>query len=65
MSTTLLDQTRKLLSESSQTQKQIAEGAEVNYWWFIKFAQGAIPDPGVTAVQKVHDYLMRQKQAAA
>lgn len=63
MSNNLLDQTYNLLENCEQTQREIAEGAGVNYWWFIKFAQKNLPNPTLSRVQKVHDYLAQQAAA--
>ena len=58
MSNNLLENTYKLIGESGLTQKEIAEGAGVNYWWFIKFAQKNLENPTIKPVQKVHDFLL-------
>lgn len=63
MSKSFLDNTYKLIEESGLTQRQIADGAGVSYWWYIKFAQRSITDPGVDRVQKVHDFLAARKAA--
>ena len=60
MSNNLLESTYKLIDESPLTQRQIADGAGVNYRWFIKLAQKNLPNPTVNPVQKVHDYLCAQ-----
>lgn len=59
MSKTLLGTTYTLLEQADGriTQREIAAGAGVGYWWFIKFAQRSIKDPGAIRVQKIHDYL--------
>jgi hypothetical protein len=66
MSNTLLDSTYDLLknAEGRITQREIAEGAGVGYWWFIKFAQRSIQDPGAKRVQKIHDYLIEHPSLA-
>lgn len=64
MSNNLLENTYKLIAESPLTQKQIAAGAGVNYWWFIKFAQKNLPNPGIKQVQQVHDFLSEESEAA-
>lgn len=65
MSNNLLEQTYKLLAKTDLTQREVAEGAGVNYWWYIKFAQGNLPNPTITPVQKVHDYLLAQSEDSA
>ena len=62
-SKTFLEETYELVANCGLTQRQIAEGAGVNYWWYIKFAQRSIPDPGVERVQKVHDFLKNRAAA--
>jgi hypothetical protein len=68
MSKSLLDTTYELLEAayaSGIKQREVAEGAGVGYWWFIKFSQRAIPNPTVNNVQAVHDYLARRLDQAA
>ncbi len=68
MSKSLLDSTYEMLAAAYQrgmTQRQVAEGAGVNYWWFIKFSQRAIDAPTVHNVQAVHDYLEQKLAEAA
>lgn len=60
---TLLAATRKLLTGSDETLPEIARGAGVGYEWLKKFANGAIPNPGVNAVQSLHDYLAKRRAA--
>lgn len=64
MSTNLLDRTRNLLTKTSETHREIAAGAGVSYWWFIKFAQGHINNPTIKNLQKVHNYLIERTEAA-
>lgn len=54
---TLFDCTVRLLGQSNLTYRQIAEGAAVDMNWLAKFRQGAIEEPGVHKVQRVHDFL--------
>jgi transcriptional regulator with XRE-family HTH domain len=58
----LLDRTNELMKKAanSLTQEEIANGAGVGYDWLKKFAQGAIPSPGVQKVQRVYDFLSRE-----
>jgi hypothetical protein len=68
MSKSLLDSTYDLMADAyarGLTQRQVAEGAGVGYWWFIKFSQRSIPNPTVNNVQAVHDYLIRARDRAA
>lgn len=53
----LLDRTLGLLEKTNLKQPQIAAGANVSPHWLAKFSQGLIPEPGVSKVQRVHDFL--------
>jgi transcriptional regulator with XRE-family HTH domain len=53
----LLQITYDLLDSSDLTYRQIAEGAGVDVQWFAKFKQRRIPEPGVSKVQRIHDFL--------
>lgn len=53
----LLNRTLRLIEESNLTYRQIAEGASVDMNWLAKLRQGAIEEPGVHKVQRVHDFL--------
>jgi transcriptional regulator with XRE-family HTH domain len=59
----LLTDTRQMLAQvygrgrSVLTAQEIATGAGVSRKWVEKLAQGAVTDPGVTRVQKLHDFL--------
>jgi hypothetical protein len=44
--------------EIGLTLREIAAGADVDFEWLSKFSRGVITDPGVTKVQKVHDFLL-------
>ena len=57
---TLLNETKLLLAKADESRKVIANNSGVGYDWLTKFAQGRIPDPGVTRLQKLHDYLKQQ-----
>lgn len=59
----LLERTYELLESSKLTYRQIAEGAGVDIQWFAKFKQRRIPEPGVTKVQKIHDFLSTRSSA--
>lgn len=74
MSKTLLELTQEAVTKTRQmvnaekngglTQREIADGAGVNFWWLIKFAQGSIDNPGLDAVQRLHDFLEERQSAA-
>lgn len=53
----LLARTYRLLDGLNLTYREIAEGAQVDKNWVAKFVQRAIEEPGVTKVQRVHDFL--------
>ena len=36
---------------------EIADKTGVNKWWIDRMRRGAIPDPGIRRLQKVHDYI--------
>jgi hypothetical protein len=55
--TNLLEQTRQMLSRETATHQAIADGAGVGYHWLVKFSQGRIPDPRISRIQKLHDFL--------
>lgn len=67
MAEPLLDRTHDLLASRRDdlTLVQIAEDTELDYSWLSKFAQGRIPNPGVSGVQTLHDYLERDRQRFA
>jgi len=54
----LLDKTFQLLDDTDLTYRQIAKGAAVDMNWLAKLKQGAIKEPGVQKVQRVHDFLL-------
>jgi hypothetical protein len=77
--TNLLDTTLALVSRRGElvsdatgkgmTLRELAEGAGVDFEWLSKFSRGEITDPGVSKVQRVHDFLvplipMPRKRAA-
>ena len=61
----LLENTRDLLAQArgQYTQEQIAAGSDVTLTWLQKFVRGAIPDPGVERVPRVHDFLSERVAA--
>lgn len=38
------------------TQREIADGAGLNYWWVNSFMQGRIPNPGWMKVEKLVEF---------
>lgn len=59
----LLETTKALLAARPRTLSlpMIAEASGVEREWLAKFSKGAIADPGVRKVQKLHDYLAGRK----
>ena len=59
----LLSQTREMLRQvygrgsNGLTAKEIAAGAGVGVKWLEGFVQERTKDPGVTRVQRLHDFL--------
>ena len=45
----------------TDTLQQIAVGAGVNFYWLRKFTRGEIPNPSVDRVQKLYDFLIKEK----
>lgn len=64
---TLLERTRKLLSECELPLREIADGAgePVKYEWLKKFAGEYESDPAIGRVQRLHDFLTERKSRAA
>jgi transcriptional regulator with XRE-family HTH domain len=58
----LLTEVRKLVLRSALTREQIAKGAGVERDWLNAVTQGRIRDPGVTKIQKLHDFLTAQQE---
>jgi hypothetical protein len=58
----LLERTYQLLDSSDLTYREIAEGAAVDMNWLAKFKQRAIGEPGISKVQRVHDFLTSRQQ---
>lgn len=63
----LLTKTRALLADADMSLREIAAGAgePITYEWLKKFAGDYQSDPGVTRVQRLHDFLLKQKTRAA
>jgi hypothetical protein len=53
----LHEKTLRLLKESPKSTADIANGAEVNFYWLRKYRSGGFEDPSVNRVQKVYEYL--------
>ena len=64
---TLLERTRKLLSDCDLPLREIAEqvGDPVKYEWLKKFAGDYESDPAIGRVQRLHDFLAARKNRAA
>ena len=64
----LLERTKKLLSDRLKAGAKLKEIAasskgEVEYDWLKRFANGAIEDPSVNRVQRLHDSLAGKRAA--
>ena len=55
---TLLERTYQLIDSTNQTYQQVADATGLDKNWLMKFKQRAIKEPGVSKVQKVHDFLL-------
>lgn len=54
----LLTRTKALLKQRGDlTLRQIADGAGVGHQWLRGLAYGAIKDPGITRLEKLHAFL--------
>jgi len=60
MKNTWLRTTTQMLRRSSIPMALIAVEANVELRWLYKFRDGYFNDPGVTKVQRIHDFLMKQ-----
>ncbi len=60
MDGTVLDQTYRLLDESDITLREIAVGADVNYWWLTKLKQRRFEEPGVKRIERLHRFLSQR-----
>lgn len=60
MKSTWLRTTTQMLRRSSIPMALIAVEANVELRWLYKFRDGYFNDPGVTKVQRIHDFLMKQ-----
>lgn len=65
MNESLLQRTYRLLDASDLTIREIADGAGINFHWLGKFKQKAFKDPGVTRVERLHQFLADRSDAAA
>lgn len=55
--TSLLEETRRLLKESGKPLPNIYKDTDINFFWLKKFKAGDITDPSVNTVQKLYEYL--------
>jgi transcriptional regulator with XRE-family HTH domain len=54
----LLGRTKKLLSQrDGLSLREIAEGAGVGHQWVRGLVYGAIKDPGISRLEKLHNFL--------
>lgn len=60
----LLAKTKRLLQERGELSlREIAHGAGVGHQWLRSLCYGAIAEPGVTKLEKVHNYLTEYNAA--
>lgn len=60
----LLAKTKRLLQERGDLSlRQIAQEAGVGHQWLRSLCYGAIEEPGVTKLEKVHNYLTEFRAA--
>lgn len=60
----LLTKTKRLLQERGDLSlREIAQGAGVGHQWLRSLCYGAIKEPGVTKLEKVHNYLIEYRAA--
>ena len=53
----LYDRAKKLIEESSKTNREVAEAINVSISWVEKFKSGSSPGGDVHTVQALHDFL--------
>jgi transcriptional regulator with XRE-family HTH domain len=54
----LLSRTKKLLDQRGELSlREIAEGAGVGHEWVRGLTYGAIKDPGISRLEKLHNFL--------
>lgn len=60
----LFQRTKRLLRERGELSlREIAAGAGVGHQWLRSVVYDAIEEPGVTKLEKVHDYLVEYRAA--
>lgn len=62
-SASLLETTIALLREHGRY-REVADATGLGYDWLAKLAQGAIADPGVNKIERLHRYLSESVKAA-
>lgn len=56
---------RKWLSTQVGRLPDLAQESGVNYWWLLKFKDGAIKNPGFDKIHALQKYKRRQELIAA
>lgn len=59
----MIDRTKRMARRCELGPTEIARRADVPLDWFKKFMRGRYKDPGVTRLEKVHDFLQLWHQA--
>jgi hypothetical protein len=65
MNTNLLDTTLEMARSTRLPVTGTCEATGVTPRWYYMFVRGEIKDPSVRRVQRLHDYLLANAQAAA
>lgn len=56
----LLGRTYQLLDATNLTYREISRGTGLDREWLAKLKQRRIGEPGVSKVERLHDFLLRQ-----
>jgi len=59
----LLEQTLDMLANESRSREEIARDTGLGKEWLSKLSRGLITDPGVSKIERLHEYLKSNKAA--
>lgn len=65
MKKTLLDRTIDLIHESDFNVSRMCADLDISTRWYYRFMRGDFDDPGVKRIEKIHDYLLKQRRKSA
>jgi hypothetical protein len=65
MTCDLLTKTLNLLEQTDASAAEICAGANVGQRWLYDLRSGRYSDPGVTRIQRIHDFLVSRDQQKA